>query len=254
VLVDLSAGSQPGAVVGGMLEIDNFTVAQMTAPSMMVVCFAAGTQIATPQGPRPVEALRAGDMVRTLAGPLPLRTRYSRRIRSADLCDDPALRPVLIRQGALGPNCPSRDLRVSQQHRILVNSAIARRLAPTGVLVAAHHLTALPDVSLCPQNTPVTYVHLAFDHHSLVWAEGCLAESFLPGDTALAALPPVVAHSYQEADVQAFMPAAPLMTGKQARRLVARHLKNGKPLQQPSGTHGSPKPQQTDHIYSTATM
>lgn len=34
----------------------------------MIVCFCAGTRIATPDGPRPVEALRPGDLVSTMHG------------------------------------------------------------------------------------------------------------------------------------------------------------------------------------------
>ena len=51
-------------------------------------------------------------------------------------------------QGALGNGLPRRDLLVSRQHRMLVRSSIAGRMfGDKEVLVAAHHLTALPGVT-----------------------------------------------------------------------------------------------------------
>jgi hypothetical protein len=50
------------------------------------------------------------------------------------------VRPIRIKAGALGRNMPERNLTVSLQHRILVNSKLARRLhGDDEMLVAAKH-------------------------------------------------------------------------------------------------------------------
>ena len=77
------------------------------------VCFTRGTLIKTDQGERPIEELAAGDMVLTMDhGYQPIRwIGSSKRAATGDLA------PILIRKGALGND---RDLRVSPQHRMLL--------------------------------------------------------------------------------------------------------------------------------------
>lgn len=229
VLVDLSMGSGVSAAGGGLLLIENFTIAQMTAPSMMVMCFVAGTRIETAQGPRPIEALKPGDLIQTARGFARLRIVHQQRFKAARLAEDSRLRPVEIGAGALGPGVPAADLRVSRQHRILVNGAKA--IAENSALVAAHHLTALPQVEELLESAEITYFHLGFDRHELIVAEGCWAESFRPGDFAFSALPEVAARHYARAEARAPCPAAPILRGKQAKQLIAKHLRLGCPLQ-----------------------
>jgi hypothetical protein len=104
-----------------------------------VVCFMRGTLIETPLGARPVEALSKGDLVLTRDNAAQvLKMLCSTRVVPAATIFGQHLSPVCVTQGSLGLGLPKRDLWVSQQHRILVRSAIANRMfgAPE-VLIAA---------------------------------------------------------------------------------------------------------------------
>ena len=167
-----------GAVIGSM----NFTNVEK-----VLACFTPGTMILTDRGEVAVEDLRAGDLVETLDhGPQPLRWVGKRALSIADLIVQPALQPVRIAAGALGCGLPERDMLVSPQHRMVVDGVRAEMLfGAAEVLVAATHLTALPDVEqVLPYG--VTYIHLLFDCHELVQADGAWSESFQPADLTLA--------------------------------------------------------------------
>jgi hypothetical protein len=97
-----------------------------------------------------------------------------------DLLVRPQLCPVRIAAGALGGGLPRRDLVVSPQHRMLMDGARAEMLfGEPEVLVAATHLVGLPGVERLPP-VAVSYVHLLFDQHEIVCAEGAWSESFQP--------------------------------------------------------------------------
>lgn len=100
------------------------------------------------------------------------------------------LRPIRIRAGALGAGLPAADLLVSRQHRVLVRSAIARRMfdAPE-VRVAAKHLLTLEGIDIATDQAQVAYFHLLFDRHELVISNGAEEQrSLYAGAEALASL------------------------------------------------------------------
>lgn len=152
-----------------------------------VPCFVAGTLIATPQGDRRAETLLPGDLVMTKDdGPQPLRWIGSRVVKAVG-----DFAPIHIREDTLGQH---RDLLVSPLHRVLIRDVLAELLfGEEEVLVAARDL--VNDRSITRrEGGEVTYVHLLFDRHQVVFSEGLETESFLPG--------PQTAHSF-EADVVA---------------------------------------------------
>lgn len=137
-------------------------------------CFVEGTMIRTPDGERLVEELKIGDLVCTRDdGPQPLRWVGQRRVHApADLA------PICIGKGAMGN---TRDLWVSPQHRVLIDTHEAELLfGEAEVLVAAKDLVNDTKIRRTPAG-PVCYVHFMFDAHQLVYSEGMLTESFLPG-------------------------------------------------------------------------
>lgn len=146
-----------------------------------IVCFAAGTLIATPQGPRAVESLAPGDMVDTLDdGPQPLVWTGA---QSAEANGRTA--PVLFRAGHYGAE---RDLMVSPQHRMLLRGpqlelmfGSSEMLAPAAALVDGQGVLRRP-------GGQIGYHHLMFTRHQLVLANGAPSESFYPGAQALRAL------------------------------------------------------------------
>jgi hypothetical protein len=157
-----------------------------------VICFAAGTRIATPMGPRPVEALREGDLVCTKDdGAQEILWTGHRRMTGARLHVQPHLRPIRIRAGALGPDRPDGDLIVSPQHRLLVRGRAAEMLFQASeVLVAAEDLVNDRSIMVDHRLREVTYVHLMLERHQILWANGVEAESFHPANTALDAIDP----------------------------------------------------------------
>ncbi|MDN5786245.1 Hint domain-containing protein [Pseudorhodobacter sp.] len=165
---------------------DNITLSAgnyigQTAYSNLVICFRAGTMIATPKGPRPVEDLRPDDFVTTRDnGAQPLRWIGKRTVAAKD-----GLAPITIAAGTLDN---SHDLSVSPNHRMLI-SATSNDLhfGTDEVFVAAKYLLGNPGVSQC-SGGKVTYVHLLFDQHEVVFANGTPSESFFPGANDLNAL------------------------------------------------------------------
>ena len=198
-------------------------------------CFCTGTLIRTAEGLVPVEDLRPGDLVWTRdAGAQALRWVGRRALGAAELAAAPGLCPILIRAGALGEGIPRRDLWVSPQHRVLIRSAIARRMfGASEVLVAARQLVALEGIAQMPSQA-VEYVHFLFDGHQIVESEGALTESLYPGAEAMRALGPAACDEiltlFPELRAQAMPVARPLVAGARGRQLALRHQRNGKAL------------------------
>lgn len=162
--------------------------AQPLAPGTQYVCFTAGTLIETPDGPVAVEALKPGDLVSGHAGGQgKVVFTAERTITSDEIRAFPKHRPVTIPAGHFAPGVPERDLTVSPLHRILVTGfGIERLFGHDAAFVAARDL---PDVHIAPVDD-VTYVHILTEAHMAVLANGCPAETLLPGDMALLALGP----------------------------------------------------------------
>lgn len=153
-------------------------------------CFVAGTPIDTATGPRRIEDLAEGDPIWTADdGYQPLRLILTTRLDAAALRAQPSLRPVRIAAHAFAPGCPGTDLRVSQQHRILLEGWRAQLFSGEDqVLVAAKHLTDDHSIRIEPVSDPLCYYHLLFDRHQILRSAGLMSESFLPGPCALAAI------------------------------------------------------------------
>ncbi|WP_199258886.1 Hint domain-containing protein [Paracoccus binzhouensis] len=199
-------------------------------------CFTPGTLIATADGARPVETLRLGDAILTRDhGCRPLRWIGGARLTGRQLDLQPNLRPILIGRGALGPGLPARDLLVSPQHRVLIRSVIAQRMfGAEEVLVAAKHLTALPGVTVLAPAGGIHYLHLLFDRHELLLSDGLWTESLLTGPQALAGLSAAARREifalFPNLAGESAASARPLTRGREARRLLQRHLKNARPF------------------------
>lgn len=147
--------------------------------SFETVCFAKGTRILTPEGYRRIEDLKIGDRVMTLdSGHQPIRW-IGRRTTAAR----GNAAPIRFAPGAIGNE---QALALSPNHRLLVRgSAVELLFCEPEMLVPAKYLVDGVDI------TPVfggvvTYLHLLFDQHEIIWAEGVLTESLFgeaaPGD------------------------------------------------------------------------
>lgn len=147
-----------------------------------IICFTPGTRILTPHGERAIETLKAGDLVVTRDdGVQPIRWIGSRMVPGVG-----KFAPVQIDAG--GAFGAKRPLLVSPQHRMLVEGYRAElTFGEDEVLVAAKHLINGRSIKQ-EERGFVTYIHMMFDRHQIVYAEGAATESFHLGDQGLEAL------------------------------------------------------------------
>lgn len=201
-------------------------------------CFCRGTLIDTEQGPVAIESLRPGDLVRTRDNGLqPIRWIGSSVVSGAALAANPKLRPIRIHPGALGPNMPSATLLVSPQHRVMISSQIAMRMFGIAeVLVAAKSLVEATGIEAADDLDEIEYFHMLFDRHEIVCSNGAETESLYTGPAALRCIDrealEEIATLFPELriSIDQPVPARPVPAGRQARRLVARHVENGHAL------------------------
>ncbi|MEO0664722.1 MAG: Hint domain-containing protein [Pseudomonadota bacterium] len=170
-----------GSTESGTITLTNGTIVTFTNIEN-IICFTPGTEIATPFGPRRIEDLRRGDLVLTRDnGPQPIRWIGARTVPAAGDFAPVELLPSAL-EGATAP------LLVSPQHRMLFSGYRAELLfGESEVLVAAKHLVDGHAVRFAPRAT-VTYMHMMFDRHEVVLANGAATESFFAGDEGLGAL------------------------------------------------------------------
>ncbi len=169
------------AGLSGSIVLDNGSILYFNEIEN-IICFVPGTMIATPRGARAIETLKVGDYVITRDhGPQPIRWIQSRKVPGLN-----ELGPIRVRKGVMDGQ--QRDLLVSPQHRLLFQGYKAELLfGESEVLVSARHLVDGLDIV---QETPkeVTYVHMLFDRHEVIYAEGAATESFHPGESSISGI------------------------------------------------------------------
>ncbi len=183
-LVILTGTINPGDSITGitMINAGNTNIDYGTIPS--IVCFTPGTQITTPTGPAAIETLNVGDLVITAdSGLQAIRWIGTKYISGARLQAHPHLRPIRIKAHAFGHNRPDRDLLVSQQHRMFLKSKQAQLMfGETEILVPAKSLVNDKTIMVDSLVRQANYIHILFDRHELVQANGSWSESFHPGE------------------------------------------------------------------------
>lgn len=196
--------------------------------SVGLLCFVAGTMIATPDGERPVEDLREGQEVLTLDhGKQKILWIHSRTL---NWDQGPSKNmPVRFEPGSLGDGVPKRTLDVSPQHRML-----AKGHPEFGeVLLPAKSLVALKGVRQQRSVRSTNYVHILFENHEILFAEGARAESLLLREPFLETLTEAQKKSIcvnmklscDQGDVLMFPPAARnLLTVQKAKQAIGHTL------------------------------
>lgn len=180
--VDYSNNTKFGAgsltFQGASADGNSFTV-----ENTGVICFTSGTLIATPSGAVAIDFLRPGDLVLTRDnGPRRLEWIARRHLDRRELERMPTCRPIVIAPDLLGASAP---LLVSPQHGLLLLMDGEERL------VRARHLARLPGgkARVANGSRSCTYIHLMFEEHQIVFANGAACESFFPGRAAIGVLP-----------------------------------------------------------------
>ncbi|WP_319824249.1 Hint domain-containing protein [Thalassovita sp.] len=170
----ISYSNTDPASLAGSVTLNDGTVVNFSNIENVIICFKSGTRIDTPHGPRRIEDLKPGDMVITRDNGLqPVRWIGRRRVPGTG-----DFAPIRFAPGALGNG---RPLLVSPQHRMLYRSPDATLLfgAPE-VLVTARHLVNGSTIRQMEKDQ-IDYVHVLFDRHEIIFAEGVPSESFHPG-------------------------------------------------------------------------
>lgn len=171
---------------GESILLQGVPVASMSSNAQLlsagIPCFCAGTLIATPQGDRPITDLKVGQLVTTRDnGPQPILWIGVRRLAAADLLAAPRLRPIRFAPGVFGNDVP---VFVSPQHGMLIKCGGHEKL------VRAIHLSRMKGGTVRQARgvRSVTYIHLLFATHQIIYGDGIPSESFYPGPCATKAL------------------------------------------------------------------
>jgi Ca2+-binding RTX toxin-like protein len=147
-----------------------------------IICFTKGANILTETGSRPIETLQVGDLVVTRDNGLqPIRWIGQRAVPGRG-----SLAPISFDVDAL--ESATHPLLVSPQHRMLFTGHEAELLfGESEVLIPAKYLVNGTSVKEAPC-AAVTYIHVMFDAHEVIYADGQATESFHAGDTGLDAI------------------------------------------------------------------
>jgi hypothetical protein len=204
--------SVPGGMSGTATLLDGTTVVFSEIEN--IICFADGTQIETPYGPRPIESLEPGDLILTRDhGPQPLVWVGSRTV-----CGLAEHAPVEFAPGSIGNDAA---LRVSPQHRMLVDDfRAAIYFGDEEIIVAADFLVNDDTITRAPVQS-VTYYHLLLEEHQLVMASGVWSESYHPGSFSLPGLEETARNEIYELFPE--LVDAPDSYGEAARPSIKRH-------------------------------
>ncbi|WP_323765506.1 Hint domain-containing protein [Marinovum sp.] len=134
-------------------------------------CFAADTQIATPDGERAVQDLAIGEAIVTASGKA-VAVKWIGRQTLGRLFGGPGRQPVRIRADALGKGLPHSDLTVTADHGIIVDGFVINAAAlVNGGSIDWVPLTELPERA--------TYYHIETENHDVILANGVAAETFV---------------------------------------------------------------------------
>ena len=190
-----------------------------------IVCFRAGTGIATPRGDILVERLKVGDRVITHSSGEKAIMWIGRRGIDCRRHPDPVrVLPVRVAAHAFGPGSPRRDLFLSPGHAVFVDGD----LIPVKCLING---TTVRQVPACQ----VTYFHIELDDHEVIFAEGLATESYLDtgnrpdfanGGPSLALYPDLSAITWETASCAPLVLAGPRLEAARAR-LADRALVSG---------------------------
>lgn len=185
-----NAANGYASTVNGTAVIDTHQVT-ITIFGENEVCFVRGTEILTDIGPRRIETLRVGDLVMTRDNGLqPLRWITASKVPHDRRRGNSQLAPIAIAPDTFAPGVPNKTLRVSPQHRLLLEGPqVDLLLAQDAALASAKNLLNGDSIYECGDEiAELEYWHLVLDQHEVVFANGCPAETLHLGDVALSTL------------------------------------------------------------------
>jgi hypothetical protein len=173
---DTIATGADGTLIFAGASGDTFLFSSDTngGTDVTIACFRCGTRILAERGEVAIESLKIGDRVMTMSGiTKPIRWIGRRSYSGETARDNTEVLPILIRAGALADDLPRRDLWVSPEHAMFIDGM----LIPAAALVNG--------VSIVQEDSieEVAYIHLEFDSHAVIYAEGAASESFVDDES-----------------------------------------------------------------------
>lgn len=160
------------------IDVDCFAVSDRIEPVGLSTGLLSGTRVETPDGFRPIEALRLGDLVVTATNDvMPVRWITKRQ------------RPGMGLGQAVRLSAPffglARDLVCAPGHRIMMGGAEAEYLfGSQSVLIEARDLVGRRGARAVQSAGIGTWYHLMFDRHVGLNHEGIWGESLFVGASA----------------------------------------------------------------------
>lgn len=149
-----------------------FAPGSVVSANTALVCFAAGTGIATTDGEIPVERLVIGQKVLT-ADQREIAVKWiGRQTVTTSFHPAERLTPVRFAAGALGHGIPHSDLTVTADHAMLVGGVLCN----AGALVNG---TTIRRVPLAEMGERYTVYHVETEDHEIILANGAPAETFI---------------------------------------------------------------------------
>jgi hypothetical protein len=141
-----------------------------TSTSSIPICFARGTLIHTANQATSVESLTIGSKVQNKSGGIAKCRWIGYQRRTPEFAQFQDYLPVKISAGALDDNLPLRDLYLSPDHAVLVDSHLI-------------HAKALINGKTIVQMTEwegdIEYYHIETEAHEIIYAEGVPCETFI---------------------------------------------------------------------------
>ena len=136
--------------------------------TFVMLCFLAGTRIATLAGQVPVQSLQVGDEVITASGGVrPIRWIGTGRVLATPGRRSAAT-PVIVYKGAIADNVPNRDLYVTKGHSLFIDD----------VLIPVEFLVNHRSIVWGDHAREVELFHIDLDTHDVLLANGAMAESY----------------------------------------------------------------------------
>ena len=168
----LSTGPTTGNFTGIQFNTAGFGlvgVSSLTTAAPALTCFLAGTQIATPDGTKNVEAIKAGDIITTVDGQAEVQWLGVQHVDAATTI--PAkVNPICFSAGSIADGVPVRDLFLSPNHAVEIG----------GRLYDAHTLVNGRSIYQVAQpGSTFTYYHIETKVHELLLAENTPAQTFV---------------------------------------------------------------------------
>ena len=173
------------------LEANAVLTFDLDANDPLPVCFTDGCFLETPFGDAPIDEVRVGDHIIDINGNRHEVIWHGRahvnlnamtpKVRASYL-------PVVIPAHAFGEGRPKEEVRLSQQHRVMVGGAECELYFGIGTALAPARSLLGRKIKLDWTAMSLTYHHILCEDHSVVRANGLETETMLPEKMAKSAL------------------------------------------------------------------